>query len=590
MALLFTSCEREPEPIASAPNSTQSAALPTTESPPTAESRLREIAVNHPRKPELALLLHGPAQLAWFASGTGTLRVTIESEGAAATNVEIALTGEPRQPATQLLPGTGTRALRITAEAPADVSIERVVVRDEATSLPPAGSLAATLMGRSFAIVACDALHADHLSCFGSARATSPNIDAMASEGVRFASARSQTAWTVPSVTTLFTGLEQERHGVRDIGITLDSDVPTLAEAFRAAGYATAAFLQNQLVTRETGLSRGFDEWQEFPGEARTLLMPALEKWLAAPRAQPLFIYVHLLPPHAPYQPPAAFAAKFGVPQGEADGSVEFLGRLSRVTPHADDPRVVAMAALYDNHVAYGDSLVGEAARLFFAARGSEQSALLFLADHGEGFGQHGAVSHNVLVHEEMVHVPMVLSAPGSALPRGRVVTTPVWMPDVVPTVRELFGLAGTGSDAGEASAANNVNAPNHPDDPTLPGRSLVGLMGLLRDDEAGAARPLRLSARYVDGQPLQRAIVLGRWKLVAPFGRKQSALFDLTSDPLETTDVASDHPILTAALRGELAAWIAEGLTTPTSSGFTPDAKLRKELEELGYAASGGR
>ncbi len=553
VVLLASRCGKEPTPVAAA----------------VLEPRLRELTVSSAREAELAVLVNGSAEMGFFTRGSGPLEIEIVRDGEAAVKSSLAVAGNARSAATLPLPGSGARALAVRVRAPPGTTLEAARVKDESPELPAARTIAGALRGRSLVIVACDALHARHLRCYGASRETSPEIDQLVAEGVQFTAARSQSAWTVPSVTTLFTGLEQERHAVRDVGETLDLKIPTLAEAFRAAGYSTAAFLQNKLLTRATGLDRGFDEWQEFPGESRALLLPALKKYLSAARERPSFVYVHFLPPHAPYAPPAEFSAKFGAADASVDGSVDCMARLNATEPKRDDPKVAKLAALYDNHVAYGDHLVGEVKRLV-AASGADRWALFFLADHGEGFAQHGALGHNVLVHDEMVHVPMVLWAPSSALRPGSKVTPPVWMPDVVPSLAELFGLAASR------------------DRPDL---SFVGLLEGAGGAAAAPAAPrvLRLSARYVNGQPLQRAILFGEFKLVAPAGRHASALYDLARDPDETTDVSADHSVLAMALRGELAQWVAEGVAPPTGAGFTPDAELQKELRELGYVGDGG-
>ncbi|MBM4014613.1 MAG: sulfatase [Planctomycetes bacterium] len=436
-----------------------------------------------------------------------------------------------------------------------------------------ASAAAGAWRGRSVAVVVCDALHAAHLSCYGADQPTSPEIDALAQAGVRFATFRSQTAWTVPSIATLFTGATQEAHGVRDVGLVLAATWPTLAEAFRAAGYATAAFVQNKLVTRETGLDRGFDEWREYPGESRDALQPELEAFLARPRERPLFLYVHLLPPHAPYQPPAGFAGRFGQPKGVIDGSVRSLGELAQRQPKANDPHVVTLRGLYRNHVAYGDTLAGAVARAFFGDR-PQQAALLLLSDHGEAFGQHEAVGHNVQVFDEMVHVPLVAVAPGSATPAGRVIAAPCFMPDLAPTLRELCALPA--DDAAEQDPA------------ATSGRSLATAFAPTPDEFT--PRVQALSARFLEGDARQRALVFGRFKLVSPAGRRATALFDLAADPAESIDVSPNHPVLAAALRQELAQFAAAAQFGAASDTFTPDAQLRAELEALGYGAAGGR
>ena len=566
--------EHSAPPVSKAPDAAPAVASPKTPEPPTATPRQRDVPVTNPKRAELAFIAEGAAQLALFAQGPGPLAVTIEREGVPIESLRLEVPEERRTPVVIPLGEGGARPIGVKVTAPAATTLDRALLRDLVPPPPSAPMLAASLRGRSLFLVVCDALNADHLHCYGAARATSPNIDALAAEGVRFERARSQSAWTVPSITTVMTGLEQERHALRDVGIRLAADVPTLAEAFRAAGYATAAFVQNKLLTKETGLDRGFELWQEYPGEAKAQLLPALAKYLdeaakpvsgAGVSGRPLFTYIHLLAPHAPYQPPAEFATKFGAADAAIDGSVDLLARMIRLTLKADDPQIAQLAALYDNNVAFGDSLVGEVRRL---VRDPQQSAILFLSDHGEEFWQHGTLGHNVHVYDEMVHVPLIVWAPGSKLPAGRVVREPVALSDLWPTLAELCGIGG-----------NDEH----------PGRSFAGLIETT-SEESQAPHVTRLSSRYFDGQPGQRAVAFGPFKLVAPALGKANALFDLTADPNETADVTAAHPLLATALRGELSLFASEELVKPSGPGFKPDAELQKELRELGYAGADGK
>ena len=559
LALLAAGCSRSPEtpPAGAAPPP------PAESAPEPPPARLRELPIASPREAELAFTVHGAAELGLFARGTGALEIEIAQEGAPATQASLPTAGDLRAPATIRLPGSGSRALRVRVKAPSPVQLETARVKDEEPRLPAAKALVGALRGRSLVVVILDALHAAHLSCHGYERATSPHADALAREGVLFTGARSQAAWTIPSVATLFTGLEQERHGVRYFNNVLDGSMPTLAEAFRAAGYETAAYVQNLLVNAEAGFARGFDRFEVYPGEARRLMPPATLKHLAEPPRRPRFTYVHFLPPHAPYAPPEEFATRFGAADGEVDGTEPNIARMGRANPRPEHPKVRRLAALYDNHVAYADHLLGEVVRTV-AAHGRDSTAILFLSDHGEAFAQHGVLGHLWNVHEEIVHVPLILWAPGSPLRAGSLVNEPVWMPDLLPTLAELFGL--------------DV-------DDGLPGRSLAGL---LEGGGAAATRVLRLSALYEGDVPRQRAIVFGRFKLVSPGGRRPIELFDLEADPGETRDVADAHPVVAAALRAELASWAAEGLVRSGASDFKPDAAMQAELKALGYVDDG--
>jgi arylsulfatase A-like enzyme len=500
-------------------------------------------------KGDVAFVVRGAARLGLKVRGAGLLNVHVEQDPLVITAPRVEARGESSSLSIDL-PGGGARPIRVTWTLPAGVEVVAATVSDTAPEEPGvARKLAGAFAGRNVVVILSDALHADHLGCYGSVRPTSPTVDLLAREGVRFLSARAQSAWTVPSVTTLMTGLAQEEHGVRDVGVRLDDAVPTLAEAMQARGFTTVALVQNALVSKESGITRGFEDWREFVGDLRNDLLAAFQATVNARREKPLFAYVHLLPPHAPYTPPGPLGTRFEKPAPGADGSIAALTRLNRPGITASDPAVVRMAGLYDNHVAFADFMVENLIQSAGMAFGKEKLALVFLSDHGEAFGQHGRLGHNTQLFDEMVHVPLVVWAPGSPLSAGTTVDAPFCLTGFPALLRAMVG---------DETAA------------------------------AGGEAPLQfLSARFLKRGPLQRAVVFGGWKLVQPWGRDGLALFDLAKDPGERLDVSRDHPVLTEALKQELEDWTArarEHAGTP----FTPDAQLQKEMGELGYAQGG--
>ena len=543
--LAALACRDEPK---SAPPS-----VPRTSSAPSAESAsdpsLRPLNAAAVAKGDVAFIVRGTARLGLKVRGAGLLNVHVEQDPLVITAPRVEARGESSSLAIDL-PGAGARPIRVTWTLPAGVEVVAASVSDEAPEEPSmARRFAGALSGRHVVVLLADALHADHLGCYGSARPTSPRVDQLAKEGVLFRSARAQSAWTVPSVTTLMTGLAQEEHGVRDVGVRLDDAVPTLAEAMQARGYATVALIQNALVSKESGIARGFEDWREFAGDLRNDLLPAFHSVVNAQRDQPLFAYVHMLPPHAPYTAPGPLATRFEKPAPGADGSIAALTRLNRPGVSASDPAVVRMAGLYDNHVAFADLMVETMLEAAEKAFGEEKLAVVFLSDHGEAFEQHGRMGHNTQLFDEMVHVPLVVWAPGSPLPAGTTVDAPFCLTDFPALLRAMVG---------DAAAA-----------------------------EGGAAPLQFLSARFLKKGPLQRAVVFGSWKLVLPWGRDGFALFDLAKDPGERLDVSRDHPVLTEALKQELERWTTrarEHAGTP----FTPDSQLQKEMGELGYTQGG--
>lgn len=416
-------------------------------------------------------------------------------------------------------------------------------------------------------VVALDSLAAGHCGAWGHARATTPHLDALAAEGVRFADASSQSSWTLPSVASLFTGLEQERHGLRHLGGRLGDDVPLLAERFAAAGFETHAVVQTPLLRSSTGLGRGFGRYEvlgfevEHAREAVGRARAALE----APRDAPLFLYVHLAPPHMPYRPPAPFAGRFvedGVGDPAIDGGIESCRAVHELGLGPDAPDMRRLAAHYDEHVAFADALLGELAGL---VPDSRDALLVALSDHGEAFGQHGVQGHNTQVHVEMLHVPLVVVGRGAWALAPRVVEAPVSLLDLAPTFVERFGLAALGQPAEGLSL-----------DPWLRGET-----------PAASARVLRSSSRYRrSNQDLQLAQREGALKLVLSEAGAQAALYDLARDPHETRDLGRERPADAARMQAELRAWYAERAPeAPAAEPGADDARVEAELRALGYA-----
>jgi len=302
-------------------------------------------------------------------------------------------------------------------------------------------------------LILVDALRADHLGAYGYSRATSPNLDALAAEGVLFERAWSQAPWTKPSIPTLFTSLYPIQHGVYE-GETpgsagfLESDLLgeeflTAAEAFRAAGFRTGAFVNNAHLLPAQGFAQGFDVYEAGSFDAAEIGRRFLA-WLDGAPQQPFFAYLHLLDAHWPFQPAPAFVERFA-PAGRYDGvfaQESWNGLRDRI----NDGRVrldardrEELVARHDAAIAAVDDAIG---RLLAALR--ERGALdatfvLLTADHGEELLDHGRVGHGGTLYEEVLHVPLILRPPGGA--EGRRVGEPARVLDVFPTLAAAAGV-----------------------------------------------------------------------------------------------------------------------------------------------------
>ncbi|HEX4822912.1 MAG TPA: sulfatase-like hydrolase/transferase [Candidatus Polarisedimenticolaceae bacterium] len=394
---------------------------------------------------------------------------------------------------------------------------------------------AATAPARpSVVLVTLDTTRADHLGCYGSTRALTPNIDAIARSGVRFENALSPVPLTLPAHTSLLTGLVPRRHGVRDnAGFKLDAKVPLLTERLKSAGYETAAFVSAAVLDRAGGLARGFTTYDDgvrigdklafnYEERAASQTMEAVLPRLAELKA-PFFLWVHFYDPHLPYVPPKPYAARFK--EQPYDGEIAFmdaqLGRLMDALKRKGTPLVVAVAG-----------------------------------DHGESLGEHGEATHGIFVYQATQHVPLILRGPG--LPAGTSVRACVGLVDVAPTILDLLGL---------------------PALPATDGRSLKGLM-------AGAKEPAReyeMESYYPSfayGWAALRALVSYPFKFIdAP----RHELYELPTDPGEKRDLVKARAPRAAEMAASLDA--RAGALTVLQAANDPDTQERREkLASLGY------
>ena len=237
-----------------------------------------------------------------------------------------------------------------------------------------------------------------------------PRFNALAARGLRFRQAYATTPQTLPSHTSMMTGLYPGGHGVHENGRHLDPAHPLLAERLRASGYRTAAFVSSFALASQFGLARGFDVYQDDFGRgrvqrtARETTDLALE-YLARHQGAPIFLWVHYYDPHYPYEPPEPFRTQYAAQPylGEVAAMDQELGRLVE---------------------AFERSISGPA-------------AILAVGDHGEGLGDHGEQQHGNLVYQETMLVPFVAVLPGVA---PAVTDVPVSIRRVHGTILEAAG------------------------------------------------------------------------------------------------------------------------------------------------------
>lgn len=267
-------------------------------------------------------------------------------------------------------------------------------------------------------LVTIDTWRADALGASGSRKVATPNLDRLAAAGWYAPAAWASSTLTTPSHATILTGLEPYRHGIRDNhGFRLDPSVVTLPQALAARGYESAAFVSALPLSRSTGLDRGFRVYDDRVGQggagsvaprsragARTL--DAVEAWLRrAPRRY--FLWVHLYEPHAPYEPPEPYHARYA-------------------------------RAPYYGEVAYTDDLLGRLVRMLGPS--ARDGALLVIAgDHGESLGEHAEAAHGLHVYDSTARVPLIVKGPRGRMSPSKLAAAR--LVDVMPTILSLCGV-----------------------------------------------------------------------------------------------------------------------------------------------------
>jgi arylsulfatase A-like enzyme len=318
-------------------------------------------------------------------------------------------------------------------------------------------------------LVIWDAARADHLSAYGYPLRTTPNLESIASEGVRFDLCIVAAPWTLPSMASLFTGLHPRDHRVDSGNFSLSEEIPTLAERLRNAGYATAGYTANPWVGDFSGLSRGFDEFQEVwrtPDTSRNddgaeITNEWIEDWLelTGDGARPFFLFALYLEPHFPYRPPPAYRDRFAPPdldpailsRVQAWHHPREVGYVLQAPDHEVSPdEFRAMRALYDAELFYVDERLGELTDILRRRGVLDNTILVVTSDHGEHFGEHGFMDHKMTVFEAVVRVPLVIRFPPK-LPKGERVSALVQNVDLAPSLLAWAGVEGADAAAGLA-------------------------------------------------------------------------------------------------------------------------------------------
>ncbi len=439
--------------------------------------------------------------------------------------------------------------------------------------------------------ISIDTLRADHLSCYGYERATTPSLDALAATGVRFAQAYAQASWTLPSHMSMMTAQYPHVHGVEHNNESLSEDGTTIAETLREQGYDTAAFVSWIFVSARYGFAQGFEHFAELlPAsdlidEATAASFKAEEvtdrasRWLTARQTEkPLFLFVHYFDPHIDYAPPEPFDRSFRDPPPDPKkGTFDWLSQYIIGIPK--EPKRIAPAdleevkALYDAEIRYTDHYVGQLFATIERTLGLDNCLIIVTSDHGEELDDHGSMEgHQWTLYEECVHVPLIVRPPGG-IEGGRVVEELVELIDLAPTIVEGLSLSPPSAFQGRSLAPKLARGSGGADDAE---RTVFGRI------DRHARKLFVRSGRY---KLIQTEA--GGSKKRGPRALAGIELFDLVADAGEQQNLYQEgHPAAVPLLAALDQLRRAQPATTANPGVKLSEAEL-KRLKSIGYIGS---
>lgn len=431
-------------------------------------------------------------------------------------------------------------------------------------------------------LVSIDTLRADHLSCYGYERQTSPTIDALAADGMLFEQAYSHSPKTAISHMSLLTSLVPEAHGVRQWEATgavrLSDDIPTLATLLRQQGYATAGVTGGGHVRGELGFDQGMDSYVVSAPVEKGFARAAqwIESVVSAEDPPPFFLFLHTYQVHDPYIPGDPYRGLYTDPDysGKIVPSFAELKKLAtggweqrhaaywaRVD-RSDPADVQHLRDLYDGGIRRVDDRLGRLLERLDAIGVRDDTLIVVLSDHGEEFLEHGEFLHEQ-IYQELLRVPLILVPPAGADARlrGRREQRVVRLIDVAPTILSVLGFP----------------VPDH----------FQGV-SLLPPPEGEATPAVEVMSSWHAGG--WQALRVGDWKLVRktrPTGVTQE-LYDLAQDPGERKDRALDDAAVVHSMADRLDTTTAAAESFQKSvsrgTGVAPDEATLERLRALGY------
>ena len=432
-----------------------------------------------------------------------------------------------------------------------------VVAPEPAAQSPPSALTRARerLDGAPVVLVLLDAFNPFFAPSYGGRPGIAPNLDRLQTEGAQFDLTYTPATYTISSVPSVLTSRYTWEHGAWNETTRLLDSVPTWPEAFREDGYRTVGLTCSINGSSLFGFDRGFEQFIDLYNELREgretviaeQVLEPLDGVLAGGDERPLFLWLHIVEPHEPYQPPAPYAGLYsGAVDSPITGDAATLWDIRLYRKQPTPLELAKLEAEYEDNITYVDAILGVIRERLEAAGIWDEAVVMVFSDHGEAFLDHGSpvlagMGHGSTVYDDQARIPLWVRLPEGMKPTSTRLSALASNMDLLPTVADLVGVEPPAGD--------------------LRG---VSLAPVLFDT---AARPRESAVSHTSNRMNPNrflptlAIRHGDWKYIHTSGGRDE-LYDLATDPGETEDLARQRPVIAGWLRQELR----------RKTGFRPD------------------
>jgi arylsulfatase A-like enzyme len=445
-------------------------------------------------------------------------------------------------------------------------------------------------------LITIDTLRADHLSCYGYERETSPHIDKIAERSYVFKNVIAPSSWTSPSMVSLFTSVYPINHGVVH-GFVKDKQIVnqevfsdkliTLAEILQSRGYTTFGVASNLHLCEEYGFARGFDYFKCLPFYPAPAVNKTVALWeKEIKKAEKFFLWLHYFDPHHPYSPRKPWinaytsedlTRELGLYGKSKEELFSLIPKFNQKTEALSN-----LIALYDSEINFVDSYIGRIIKKYGFDR---NTFLIITSDHGEEFLDHGKLDHGHNLHRETITVPLIVKLPQQKT--GQIISQQVSLLDIMPSILNVLDIPSSEQILGKPLLAPNDHVRKLPDRMFFSElqKGNNNMKAILTDEWKYIHNHKGTIEKLYDWV---KSILFEDWRFLFSYEDPVEGLYNRKKDPYEQQNLIKENPSVSATLKGQLLQWVNNAHNYPAEKiTVSPSQELLEKLKALGYISN---